>query len=117
MTAPIDWGDEPPTPQPVGPHAWAEHYNKQREQAPAGRKLLDQLSDRELVALYERAEQAEAAIERARTLHRSTTAYGRPQPICSECSSADELGSTDNAPVDHPCRTLAALDGPKEPTP
>lgn len=67
MTAPIDWGDEPPQPaRPVGPHAWAEHYNAAREQAPAGRKLLDQLSDRELVALYERAEQAEAAVERVR---------------------------------------------------
>lgn len=50
--------------KPVGPHAWAEHYNQQREQAPAGRKLLDQLSDRELEALYERAEQAENAVKR-----------------------------------------------------
>lgn len=52
--------------------------------------------------------------DRVRKLHRPTTAYGRPEPICAECSSADDLGSTDGPPVDYPCSTITALQSPKE---
>ncbi|MER6198008.1 hypothetical protein ABT234_11670 [Streptomyces sp. NPDC001586] len=44
--------------EPRGPIDAARQQNAERAQQPA-RKLLDQLSDRELVELYERAEKAE----------------------------------------------------------
>ncbi|MFE9844722.1 hypothetical protein [Streptomyces goshikiensis] len=65
MTAPIDWDDDPEPhaeQQPTGPIDWARQQQAARQQnaEQPGRKLLDQLSDRELTALYVRAEAAEA---------------------------------------------------------
>lgn len=97
----------------------------------APRKLVDQINDEELAALYERAERAEserdkactafnaktlrledaeAAIERVRALHRPVGDGG--PAICVECSAYDEQhGSTDNSPVTYDqCGTLAMLD-------
>ncbi|MGP3684126.1 hypothetical protein ACTVZO_05330 [Streptomyces sp. IBSNAI002] len=46
------------TEHPRGPVDWARQQQSEREQQPV-RKLLDQLSDAELTALYDRAETAE----------------------------------------------------------
>lgn len=52
---------------PIGAALRAQAEREQRTTAlPAGRKLLDQLRDAELTQLYNRAEQAEAAITRVR---------------------------------------------------
>lgn len=63
-----------------------------------------------------RAEQAEAAIERARKLHRPADWHGIA--ICAECSALDpDSSSTDNPAVAYDrCATIAALTEPKEPT-
>lgn len=61
--------------EPVAPIDWARHYAAQREQQPA-RKLLDQMSDRELVKLYERAEKAERAANLLADSHRRAEQAG-----------------------------------------
>jgi hypothetical protein len=57
-----------------------------------------------------RVKSAEAALERARELHRPVDHRG--QIICAECSAYDgQYGTTDNASVLHSqCATLATLD-------
>ncbi|MFI8499421.1 hypothetical protein ACIGFK_13130 [Streptomyces sp. NPDC085524] len=50
--------------------------------------------------------------DRIRKLHRPAHYGGRI--ICAECSAYDGHTSTDSPPVDHPCRTVTALEPPKE---
>jgi hypothetical protein len=57
-----------------------------------------------------RVEHAEAAVARARALHRPVEHRG--QFICAECSAYDGTGSTDNPPAAWPCRTNTALGRP-----
>lgn len=61
--------------KPRGPIDWARQQAAEREQQPA-RKLLDQMSDAELTALYERAEKAErVARSAARDTAKALTDY------------------------------------------
>lgn len=57
---------------PTGPIGAALRQQAEREQAPA-RKLLDQMSDRELEKLYARAEKAERERDKLRTDWRQST--------------------------------------------
>ena len=72
-------------------------------------------SEVERAAAVQRAEQAEAAIERVRDLHQPRTYRG--QTICGACSDYDpSTDSTDSAPVPYDqCATLRALDGAEQP--
>lgn len=111
-----------------GPIDWARQQQTEREQQPA-RKLLDQMSDAELAALYERAdraerlarsaardtakaladylaaeqraEQAEAAITRVRNLAADMRTWASPRGLANHYADSIET----------------ALDGPKEFTP
>lgn len=58
-----------------------------------------------------RAGEYDMALSRVRALHRAVE--HRSGPICAECSALDDMGSTDNAPVAHPCATVQALDVPE----
>jgi hypothetical protein len=54
-------------------------------------------------------EQLIEAVGAVRQLHRPADHCG--QTICAHCSSLDEQGTTDNAPVPYPCATVLALAG------
>lgn len=52
-------------------------------------------------------EQLLTIVSAVNRLHRGVEHGG--QVICAECSALDDKGSTDNAPVAHPCATVKAL--------
>lgn len=91
--------------QHAGPIGAALQQQAEREQRaaalPGGRKLLDQLSDAELTQLYDRAEQAEAALARVRTLAADMRTWCSPRGLANHY--ADTLD--------------AALAEPEEPRP
>ncbi|GAA2457153.1 helix-turn-helix transcriptional regulator [Streptomyces macrosporus] len=69
--------------------------------------------ERGLIALYaerERAERAEAAVERVRALHQPLTRAGTT--CCAHCSGWDGRFRCHGVVTPWPCPTLAALDGP-----
>lgn len=61
-----------------------------------------------VLALLDRLEQADAAIERVRTVHRKETRL-HDWEVCTHCA----VGMLQD-PVDWPCDTIAALDTGKE---
>lgn len=66
-------------------------------------QFWDRLTEDDVLALLDRLEQAEAAIERVRAVHRKETRLNN-WTVCTHCA----VGMLQD-PVDWPCDTIAAL--------